>query len=591
MTDPRPAPLIDQQIVDSLDLPTQRLSKFSLFWYLKSLPELTFGAIVTIIPIVLGSILAIGLLIDWGIRRAFSEAQIEKAVNYDFDSVDDETLESWLESPQLENWLEGLSVWVFLVPILVVLGLIVGWFVMRTLQWRRIRFGAVDGVLWMSSGLFAKRTRQLPMTHVQSIEFRSTILQRILTLRGVAISSAAPEGKNASIELLAIRRGPAAELGSLVATAFGASIATPDGSAAGSEPIASVSWKQLIVAAANSFEVRLSAFTLYFVYQLFGQGPLKEWRSRAISAVSQYAERHHDLIGIILLVIGAILFFWIFSILTYIATFARFRLRRNGKLALIEHGLLTRRWRTVLLPHVQALTFVESPAQQLVNDGSLRMTLPGMTRRSLERSMLLPAVDRTVTVDVLDRLFAELAPGTGDILRRLEESIQRLPASARRSYLLRWTWRIIPLSLILCLALYFIPDISPWWGLIPLVIFGPIGAILGNIRFHDAGWALDERGRFAVRERALSRTTRLTRRQRIVWSRISMMRFFTGKNVTFVCSVAGAGSRPGIKARILGYGLVARGDSRLRVRGLLAPDALALVDQLAERLRTEGKQI
>jgi hypothetical protein len=215
-----------------------------------------------------------------------------------------------------------------------------------------------------------------------------------------------------------------------------------------------------------------------------------------------------------------------------------------------------------------------------------------MTRASLERSMLLPAVDRTVTIDVLDRLFAELAPGTGDILHRLEDSIQRLPQSARRSYLLRWTWRLIPLSLILCLALYLIPSsYSAWWGLSPLVIFGPIGTILGNIRFHDAGWALDDRGRFAVRERALSRTTRLTRRQRIVWTRISMMRFFTGRNVTFVCSVAGAGSRPGIKARILGYGLVARGDSRLRVRGMAAPDALALVDQLAERLRTEGKQI
>ena len=592
MTDPRPAPLIDQQILDSLDLPTQRLSKFSLFWYLKSLPELTFGAIVTIIPIVIGAILALVLLIDWGIRRAFSEAQIETALNYDFDTVDDETLQSWLDSPQLANWLEGLSAWVFITPVLVVLGLIVGWFVMRTLQWRRIRFGAEDGVLWMSSGLFAKRIRQLPMTHVQSIEIRSTLLQRILTLRGVAISSAAPEGKNASIELLAIRRRPANELGSIVATAFGSNIATPDGSAAGSQPIASVGWKQLIVAAANSFEVRLSAFTLYFVYQLFGQGPLKEYRSRAISGVTQYAERHHDVISVILLVIGAILFFWIFSILTYIATFARFRLRRNGKLALIEHGLLTRRWRTVLLPHVQALTFVESPAQQLVNDGSLRMTLPGTTRGTLERSMLLPAVDRTVTVDVLDRLFAELAPGTGDILRRLEDSIQRLPPSARRSYLLRWSWRIIPLSLILCLALYFIPSsISAWWGLTPLAIFGPIGAILGNIRFHDAGWALDDRGRFAVRERALSRTTRLTRRQRIVWSRISMMRFFTGKNVTFVCSVAGAGARPGIKARILGNGLVARGDSRLRVRGLLAPDALALADRLAERVRTEGKQL
>jgi len=592
MSEARPQALVDGQIIDSLDVTPRRLSKFSLFWYLKSLPTLTMGTILTIIPVAIGAILTLGLLIDWGIHRAFTQAEIETAINYDFDSVDDAKLQEWIDSPELAEWIEGLSVWVFVIPTLLVFGLVIGWFVVRTLQWRRIRFGIEDGVIWMSGGLFANWTRRLPITHVQSVEFKSTLLQRILTLRSVAISSAAPEGNKASIELLAIRRGPANELGSTVATAFGSNIATPESDAAGSQLIASVGWKQLLVAAANSFEVRLSVFSFYFVYQFFGQGPLKEYRSRAIRLVTQYAEQHHDLISTILIIIGALFFFWIFSILIYSATFARFRLRRNGKLALIEHGLLTRRWRTVLLPHVQALTFVESPAQQLVNDGSLRMTLPGTTRGSLERSMLLPAVDRTVTVEVLDHLFAALAPGTGDMLRRLEDSIQRLPPSARRSYLLRWTWRLIPLSLILCLALYFVPSpISAWFGLVPLAIFGPIGAILGNIRFHDAGWALDERGHFVVRARALSRTTRLTRRQRIVWSRVSMMRFFTGKNVTFVCSVAGAGSRPGIKARILGYGLVARGDSRMRVRGMLAADAFELVDRLAERLRTEGKQI
>ena len=591
MSEERRQALVDEQIFDSLDVTSRRLSKLSLFWYLKSLPALTMGTILTIIPVAIGAILSLVLLIDWGIHRAFSQSEIETAVNYDFDSVDDAKLQEWIDSPQLANWIEGLSVWVFVVPVVLALVLVIGWFVIRTLQWRRLRFGVEDGVIWMTGGLFASWNRRLPITHVQSVEFKSTLLQRILTLRSVAISSAAPEGKKASIELLAIRRGVAADLTTTVQTAFGATISTPESPDANSVPIASVGWKQLIVAAANSFEVRLSVFSLYFVYQLFGQGPLKQWRSRAIQGVTQYAERHHDLISIILLVIGALVFFWIFSILIYIATFARFRLRRNGKLALIEHGLLTRRWRTVLLPRVQALTFVESPAQQLVNDGSLRMTLPGTTHNMLERTMLLPAVDRTVTISVLDRLFSDLNPGTGDALRLQPAELQRLPPSARRSYLLRWTWRLIPLSLVLVLVLYFVPGIHPIWGLLPLLIFGPIGALLGNIRFKDAGWRLDERGRLIVRERALSRTTRMTRRERLVWTRISMLRGVSGRNVTFVSSVAGAGSRPGIKAKLLGYGLVARGDSRLRVRGILHADALALVDQLAERPRTEGNQL
>ena len=121
------------------------------------------------------------------------------------------------------------------------------------------------------------------------------------------------------------------------------------------------------------------------------------------------------------------------------------------------------------------------------------------------------------------------------------------------------------------------------WGLLPLVILGPIGAVLGNWRFKDAGWMLDERGRLMVRERSFGRTTRLTRTERLVWSRVSVMRLFSGKNVTFVASVAGIGSRPGLLGRLIGYGLIAKGDSRLRVRGLLHDDALDLVDRLAQR--------
>ncbi len=584
MSEARAQALVDEQIIDSLQVTPQRLSKFSLFWYLKSLPELTMGTILTIIPVALGVILSAALLIDWGIRRAFTEEQIETAINYDFDSIDDVKLQEWIDSPGVAEWIQGLSVWVFVIPLLLALALVIGWFVIRTLQWRRIRFGVEDGVIWMTGGLFASWTRRLPITHVQSVEFKSTVLQRVLTLRSVSVSSATPEGKRASIELLAIRRGVAADLTTTVQTAFGATIATPESPDANSVPIATVGWKQLIVAAANSFEVRLSVFSLYFVYQLFGQGPLKPWRTRAIRSVTQYTQEHQDLAHVVLIVIGGLLFFWIFSILIYIATFANFQLRRNGKLALIEHGLLTRRWRTVLLPRVQALTFIESPAQQLVNDGSLRMTLPGTTHNLVERTMLLPAVDRSVTIEVLDRLFSDLNPGTGDALRLRSTELQRLPPSARRSYLLRWSMRLAPLSLVLVLVLYLLPGgIPALWGLLPLVIFGPIGAVLGNIRFKDAGWRLDERGRLIVRERALSRTTRMTRRDRLVWTRISMLRGISGRNVTFVSSVAGAGSRPGIKASILGYGLAARSDSRLRVRGILHQDALDLVDQLARR--------
>lgn len=575
-------PLVREQIIESLDLPPHRLSKITLFWYLKSLPDLTTKTIVTAIPALIGSVLTLILVVDWIIHRTFTRAQIEEALNYDLDTIDEARIQKWLDDPRLTEWVLSLSIWVFVFPAVMVLVIVIGWFVIRALQWRRIRFGCDDGVLWSSGGLFVSWNRQLPIVHVQSIEFRSTLLQRLLTLRGVSISSAAPEGRDATIDLLAIRRGVAAELAATVQTAFGATIATPEASGSASAPVASVSWKQLIVAAANSFEVRLSIISLYVFYRLMGQGPLKEWRDWAINSVTKYAEEHHDRASILLILIGALLFFWIFSIVIYIATFARFRLRRNGRLALIEHGLLTRRWRTVLLPRVQALSFVESPVQQLMNNGSLRITLPGTTRDRLERTMLLPSVERRVTIEVLERLFSETNPDAGESLRTLEHSLQRLPLSARRSYLLRWVWRLIPVCAVLAFVLWF-GQISPVWGVLPLAIFGPIGAVLGLLRFRDAGWHLSERGNLIVRERALSRTTRITRKDRIIWTRVSRLRIFSGPNVTFNSSVAGAGARPGIVAKVFGRGLVARDDSRLRVRGLLDTDAFDLVDRLRRR--------
>ena len=581
MSDAPPRPLIDESVIDALDIAPRRLNILTLFWYLKSLPELTLGSVLIIIPVVIGSALSLILAIDWGIRRAFTEAQIETALNYDLDSIDQARIEQWIEDPRFIEWVSGLSLWVYVLPVVVVLVTVVGWFVIRTLQWRRIRFGCENGVLWMRGGFFTSWSRRLPIVHVQTVEFRSTILQRLLTLRAVAISSAAPEGKNATIELLAVRRGVAAELATTVQTAFGATIATPEMTDAASAPIAAVGWKQLIVAAANSFEVRLSVISLYVFYRLMGQGPLKPWRDRAINGVTKYAEQHHDLANLVLIAIGALLFFWLFSIAIYIATFAHFRLRRTGRLALIEHGLLTRRWRTVLLPRVQALSFVESPAQQFMNSGSLRMTLPGTTRDSVERTMLLPAVERGLAIDVLDRLFVEMNPGAGEALRTLNRSLQQLPASARRSYLLRWVWRLLPVCIVLGLLLWA-GQINPLWGVLPLIIFGPIGALLGIIRFRDAGWRLNERGDLIVRERGLSRTTRITRRERLIWSRVSRLRIFSGPNVTFTSSVAGAGARPGILAKLFGRGLVSRSDSRLRVRGLLDTEAFDLVDRLGQ---------
>jgi putative membrane protein len=588
---PSPTPLINRAIVDSLDIDSRRLSRFTLFWYLKSLPDKSFSGILNVILVTIGAVLSLGLFFDWLLHRAFSEDQIDEALNYNLDTIDEQKIDEWMQDPRFLDWLSHLSVWAILIPFFTVLAVVIGWFVIRTLQWRRIRFGAVDGVIWMSGGLFATWTRRLPVVHVQSVEFRSTLLQRILRLRAVEISSGAPEGNRAAIELMAVNRKGAEQLADLFQKAYGVEFASPESDDADSVPVASVSWKQLIVSAANSFEFRLGLFSLYFLYQLFGHvGFMKEWRDRSIRFVTRYVEAHHDLANVVLVAIGAVVFLWVVSFLLYITTFAHFRLRRINQLALLEHGLLTRRWRTVVMPRIQALSLVESPLQQWAGDASLRMTLPGTKRNQIERTMLLPSLDRIETLAVLDRLYGHLSPGSSERLRQVDRTLERLPPSSRRPYVLRWTYRLLPLSLLLILLLSLSPwERSPLWGLLPWVVLGPVGAILGNIRFHDAGWRLDDAGFLIVRERNFSRTTRIARRQRIIWRRAVRIGLLRGKKGTFIASVAGAGSRPNLLGRLLGTGLKANSDSRFRVMAIPHDVALDLCDQLDPRSTFHGR--
>lgn len=468
----------------------------------------------------------------------------------------------------------------------IILGAIaVLWLVLRTLEYRATRYGVDDHAFWMRGGVFWQWERRLPMERVQSLELSANWLHRLLDLRAIEVTSGSPEKTIASIRLAAIPTADAIQIQRIMLRATKAVV---EESFAALEQdreevqLANITTWQLFAAGITSFEVRLSFVGAIAVFHIFSKSFLKTWRNDFIHWFVTTIEQRHAFADLVDFTLVLLLSFWILSILTFVATFSRFRLQRLGHLALIEHGLVTRRWRAVLLPRVQAIAFVETPVQEWRQTGSLRVELAGSHQKSLDRKMLLPSLPRAEALATLERLFG----GTFfDNISRDVGQFQRIPVSSRRMYSLFWVYRIIGFAIALVVLDWLSPDIR-FEHLMVLGIFllAIPGYFYGRRQFTDAGWFLNEDRELVVRERHINRRTLICPADRLQWRGMKQMTLPLRKPgpATVVGYVAASGKVDGV-----GKGFVPVGwpvvDGRLRIRGIPATEASLLLDRMGSQ--------
>ena len=310
--------------------------------------------------------------------------------------------------------------------------------------------------------------------------------------------------------------------------------------------VASISTGQLFAAGITSFEIRLSFVGAIAAFHLFSKSFLKTWRNDAIHWFVSTIERKHAFADLVDFTLLLLLIFWGLSILTFVATFSRFRLERLGHLALIEHGLITRRWRAVLLPRVQAVTFVETPVQEWRQAGSLRIELAGSHQRSLDRKMLLPSLPRERALETLERLFG--GAFFENISHQLDQ-FQRLPATSKRMYSMFWVYRIIGLTIALVVLDWASPDIRfEHLMILGLLLLAIPGYFYGRRQFSDAGWLLNSDRELIVRERHVNRRTIICPADRLQWRGMKQM-MLPGRKpgaATVVGYVAASGKVDGV---------------------------------------------
>lgn len=547
---------------------------FALYTYWKTLP-ITIG-LVTLFSLLPG-VIALTIVIGFGLFYEFGDelpAFLRDTVLQDVIDYELQGAGPLLDQIRHNRYHPELSI---------VLGLVaVCWIVVRALQWRSTVYGVDSEHIWIKGGLYWKWERRLPMERVQSLELRASWLDRLLDLRAIEVVSGTPDRDVATIRLDAIPTREAIQIQQIMLGATHTMLGDVYGELESKRErlhLADISTGQLIAAGITSFEIKLSFVGALAVFHLCSKSFLKEWRNDLIHWFVNTIEQRHAFADVVDFTLLLLTLFWLLSIATFVATFSRFRLERLGHLALIEHGLVTRRWRAVLLPRVQAIAFVETPVQEWRNTGSLRMELGGAHQKSLERKMLLPSLPRNQALGTLEQLFG------GAFFENIAREIgqfHRIPETSRRMYTMFWVYRILGLTAVLLLADWVSPDLKfEHYTIASIAMLAIPGYVYGRRQFEDAAWLMNDDRELIVRERHLNRRTTICPADRVQWRGLKQMTvpFRKPGPATVVAYVAASGKVDGVGKGIIGTGWPIF-DGRFRIRGLPRAEADALLEQI-----------
>ncbi len=551
----------------------RRLHWFSLYTFWKTLP-ITIG-LVTLISLLPG-VLAVLIVTGFGLFYEYGDNLPSFLRHTVFEEIVDYELQG--SGPILDQLRHNR----YHPELTIIVGIVaVAWVVVRALQWRSTTYGIDYEHIWIQGGLYWKWERRLPMERVTSLELTANWLHRVLNLRAVEFTSNTPEKAIATIRLAAIPTLEAIQIQRIVLSATrapGLQHFAELEQERNEVRVASISTGQLLAAGITSFEIRLSFVGAIAAFHLFSKSFLKTWRNDAIHWFISTIERRHAFADLVDFTLLLLLIFWVLSIITFVATFSRFRLERLGHLALIEHGLITRRWRAVLLPRVQAVTFVETPVQEWRKAGSLRIELAGSHQRSLDRKMLLPSLPRAQALDTLERLFG--GAFFENISHQLDQ-FQRLPASSKRMYSMFWVYRIVGLTVALVVLDWASPDIQfEHLMILGLLLLAIPGYFYGRRQFADTGWLLNSDREFIVRERHINRRTIVCPADKLQWRGMKQTTL-PGRApgaATIVAYVAASGKVDGVAKGFVPVGWPVF-DGRLRIRGIPASEAMDLLER------------
>jgi putative membrane protein len=404
---------------------------------------------------------------------------------------------------------------------------------MSYVGWLYFRYALTPGGIRVRSGVVARQERSVPYERVQSVDVEEAPLERIFGIVRMRVETAAGGSSGSDIRLQALTREDAEALRVEITTrrqraraSAGTSVATSVGAAPDAAPVdpfaaytpaqhaasaaegegelvRRLSTGTLLIAGATSGRIGPAAALIGAAFQ-FGDELIPEaWWER----VPAYADGFSlEWVVALSILVGVVA--WLLAIVSTILAFAGFELRLAGDQLHLAYGLIDRRRSTIPVRRIQAVRVEEGWLRQPFGLAELRFDSAGYGSNAGDAGVLFPLLPRREIGALLETVCPAFAMDVA------ASPAERLPARARSRYIVAATIGWLILIIILVVAFWWAPLAQVWWGVAGLTLT-PLFAVLGWLRFRDAGWALADDGRFLLRWRSIGRTTFITRRQRI----------------------------------------------------------------------------
>ena len=427
---------------------------------------------------------------------------------------------------------------------------------MSYIDWLFFRYALTLGGILVRSGVVARQERSVPYERVQSVDLEAAPLERIFGVVRMRVETAAGGSSGSDIRLQALTRPDAEMLQAEItarrhrarASVGNASETAPVDPFAASIPeraatnragdgalIRRLSWGTLLVTGMTSGRIGPAAALIGAVFQ-FGDELIPDaWWER----LPAYAEGFSlQWLVVLAILVGVVA--WLLAIGSTVLTFAGFELRLAGDQIHLAYGLLDRRRSTIPIRRIQAVRVEEGWLRQPFGLGELRFDSAGYGGNTGATGVLFPLLPRREIGALLDMV----CPGFA--MEVAASPAERLPARARSRYIVAAIIGWLLLIALLFALFWWAPWAQIWWAVVGLTLT-PLFALLGWLRFHDAGWTLTDDGRLLLRWRSIGRTTFITRRPRIQHRALSANPLQRRADlVTFHAAVPGSGGRVAI---------------------------------------------
>lgn len=424
--------------------------------------------------------------------------------------------------------------------------------VYQVIAWRQFTFEVRGGELRVYSGVLERQERTVPLERIQAMDIHETPLQRLFSVVGMRIETAAGGSAAADVKIEALTRSEAEQLRRrLGAIERAPAVPAPDESAraaatapapvllADGELIRRLSTRELLTAGVTSGTIGPALAVVGFFSQIVDDILPEEIYSRLAMDAATLSPR--TLIPLIV-AIGAVA--WLLAIAGAVLTYGNFELRRAGDRVIISHGLLERRRRTVPVARMQAIVVKEGLLRRPFGLASVSFESAGFGQERGESGVLWPLVRRAEAM----ALVAEVAPRLATSIEPAE--LAGPPPRAFSRYLvadvLSWlifSGVVLAISSVLANGVFFGPWgwLQWWWGGLLLLAL-PVVAVNAVMRYRDAGWRIDPSRLLVISSGGLTRRATVVPQRRLQFRTIERNPFQRRADLaTFKVAIASGG--------------------------------------------------